>query len=141
MKTHTTNYHNTFIEIAEDCPVTEAVVPPVKGETQTVANLHFDLLAHQPYRYTSDDVVFATHKAKNNLQGNPEHERQLFFSKGQPCLRCSPLTKRYGWGVHCDAAGRVALYAAGTPEYTRLANDPSLKHVRAMRNQSVRRSK
>ena len=32
MKQHTTNYHNTFIEIAEDCPATQSEVPPLKGK-------------------------------------------------------------------------------------------------------------
>jgi hypothetical protein len=29
---HTTNYLNTFIEVAEDCPVKAAEIPPVKEE-------------------------------------------------------------------------------------------------------------
>lgn len=133
---HTTNYLNTFIETAEDCPAQEPVVPPLKGDSISVANVHFDMIAQHPYRYSSDDVVFGTYAEKNNLEGNLEHERELFFSKGQACLRCSPLTKRYGWGVHCDAEGRVAVYGAGTPDYQRLANDPTIKHVKAMRNKS-----
>ncbi len=40
-----------------------------------------------------------------------------FFSKGQPCLCSSDLAKRYGWGIHCDARGRVALLGVDTPEY------------------------
>jgi hypothetical protein len=31
---HTTNYFNTFIEVAEDCPVIVAEVPPQKEEKQ-----------------------------------------------------------------------------------------------------------
>jgi len=27
------------------------------------------------------------------------------------------LAKRYGWGIHCDARGRVALLGVDTPEY------------------------
>ncbi|MCC6412784.1 MAG: hypothetical protein IT270_14055 [Saprospiraceae bacterium] len=138
---HTTNYLNTFIEIAADCPAQEPVVPPVKGDNLSVANLHFDMIAQHPYRYSSDDVVFGTYAEKNNLEDNLEHERELFFSKGQACLRCSPLTKRYGWGVHCDTEGRVAVFGAGTPEYQRLANDPELKHVKAMRNKSSKPDK
>ena len=136
MKTtpHTTNYFNTFIEISVDCPVVVPVLPPVKGENPTIANLHFDMIAQHPYRYSSDDVVFGTYARKNDMVSNLEHEQALFFSKGQPCLRCSPLTKRYGWGIHCNAEGRVAVHGIGTMEYQRFADDPALKHVRAMRN-------
>ena len=30
MKQHTTNYVNTFIEVAEDCPATTGTIPPDK---------------------------------------------------------------------------------------------------------------
>lgn len=107
---HTTNYNNTFIQIAEDCPVAVAAAPPVKGDAKSVANLQFDMIAQHPYQYTSDDVVFAAYAAKNNISsGNAKTEREKFFSKGQPCLRCSPLVKRYGWGFHHNKDGKVAL--------------------------------
>jgi hypothetical protein len=41
MKQHTTNYQNTFIEVAADCPVGKAEIPPIKGTTPTVANIQF----------------------------------------------------------------------------------------------------
>jgi Family of unknown function (DUF6157) len=33
---HTTNYINTFIEIAEDCPVQSAEIPQQKDDEKTV---------------------------------------------------------------------------------------------------------
>lgn len=130
---HTTNYYNTFIEIAEDCPLAAAEVPPQKGEAKSVANLQFELIAQHPYQYTSDDLLFSIHALRNGLPNN-EAERAAFFSKGQACLRASPLGKRYAWGSHHDAEGRVAIYPAGSEEYQRLAADPDLKHTRAMRS-------
>ena len=56
-----------------------------------------------------------------------------FFSKGQACLRASELGKRFGWGVHADAEGRVAIYAVDSKRYQALARDPDIKQVRAMR--------
>ncbi|MFO7540636.1 MAG: DUF6157 family protein [Chloroflexota bacterium] len=35
----TTNYFNTLIEIAEDCPATVGEIPPVRGGKKSVANL------------------------------------------------------------------------------------------------------
>lgn len=87
---HTTNYLNTFIEIAEDCPTQEPVVPPLKGEKLSVANLHFDMIALHPYRYSSDDVVFGTFAEKNDLVGNLEHERALFFPKDKHVCGAHP---------------------------------------------------
>lgn len=134
-KIHSTNYYNTFIEIADDCPVKIGEVPPQKGDAKTVASSQFELIAHHPYQYTSDDVLFQVYADKNRI-GRSEQAaaRAAFFSKGQPCLRSSPLTKRYGWGIHCNAEGKVALYAVDSPEYKQFAKDKSLQHVRAMRS-------
>jgi hypothetical protein len=132
---HTTNYTNTFIEVAEDCPVKMAEIPPVKTE-KTVANLQFEMIIDNPYQFTSDDVIFHVHALRNGITGKQilKDEREKFFSKGQPCLRSSPLTKRYGWGVHFNAEGKVAIYPAESPEYKKLRKDPSLVHVKAMRS-------
>jgi len=52
--------------------------------------------------------------------------RAEFFSKGQPCLRSSPLGKRYGWGVHCDSTGRVALLALESDAYRALVTGQAM---------------
>ena len=55
-------------------------------------------------------------------------------------MRASPLTKRYGWGVHHDAAGRMALYGVGTAEYRRFAEGAvaGVEVVAAMRSKRER---
>lgn len=135
MKVHTTNYKDTFITVADDCPVQEGTVPPVKNDKQSVANIQFDLIIKHPYRYTSDDVLFEVYAEKNHIpKSGQQQARETFFSKGQPCLRASPLTKRYGWGVHHDANGKVALYPLGSEDYEQLKDDSRLKVVKAMRS-------
>ena len=132
---HTTNYTNTFIEVADDCPVSTAEIPPKKTGHDTIASLQYDMIKKNPYKYTSDDVIFMVFAKKNDLtQSEYQNERKKFFSKGQPCLRSSPLAKRYGWGVHSDAAGRVAIYARESPDYKKLTLDEDLKKLKAMRS-------
>jgi hypothetical protein len=133
---HTTNYYNTFIQIAEDCPVTNAEVPPLKGDDKTIANLHFEMIIDSPYKYSSDDVIFNANAVKNKITGKAAQAeaRAAFFSKGQACLRASPLTKRYGWGVHHNAAGKIAIYAIDSAEYKKMAKDKLLKQVKGMRS-------
>lgn len=135
MKIHTTNYTHTFIEIAEDCPATVGEIPPQKGTNRTIANIQFELLnKNAPYSLTSDDVLFQTYAEKNGIPKSEwKKAREVFFSKGQPCMRCSPLTKRYGWGVHSNEAGKIALVAAGSTEYKKRLKDKTLKVVKAMR--------
>jgi hypothetical protein len=135
MKEHTTNYESTFIAVADDCPVKAAEIPPLKGGKRTVANLQFDLLTEAPYRYTSDELLFKIYAERQQI---PEEEiaeaRTLFFSKGQPCLRTSPLAKRYGWGIHHDDQGRVALYACESREYKAFSKDKGLRQLKAMKS-------
>lgn len=135
-KVHTTNYINTFIEVAEDCPARLAEIPPHKVGKETIANIQFKMIAENPYKYTSDDVIFQVFANKNAIKGKSqlEMEREIFFSRGQACLRASPLTKRYGWGVHANAKGKVAIYPVESYQYKKLQKDKELVHVKAMRS-------
>ncbi len=134
---HTTNYYDTFIEVADDCQA-EAAQEPRVGATATVAALHYELIGAQPYARTSDDILFETHARRAGIEDDErDAARAAFFAKGQPCLRSSPLGKRYGWGTHHDSEGRVALYPVESDEYRKLAADPSLTHTRAMRSRRV----
>lgn len=130
-----TNYYDTLIEVAEDCPVEAAEVPPLRGKNKTAARIQYEMISENPYTYTSDDVIFHVHVKKNNIsQKKKADEREKFFSKGRPCMRSSALGKRYGWGVHSNAEGKIAIFPVESDEYGRLANDKNLKHLKAMRS-------
>ncbi|MGQ7296406.1 DUF6157 family protein [Quadrisphaera sp. KR29] len=132
---HTTDYRATFIQVAEDCPVSAAEVPGLRAGRATVASLQYELISEHPYELTSDDVLFTVHADR---QGVTEEDRPAarveFFARAQACLRASPLGKRHGWGIHSDEDGRVALVPLGSAQYAALAADPSLKQLRAMRS-------
>jgi hypothetical protein len=130
---HTTNYVDTFIEVAEDCPADHATEPPV-AEKPSIAATHYRLISERPYARTSDDVIFETYALRNDIAADDASAREAFFSKGQPCLRSSPLGKRYGWGLHHDAEGRVALVPRESEQYAALAADTEVAHTRAMRS-------
>ena len=131
---HTTNYTNTFIEVADDCKAESGRLPPVK-ERPTIARMQYELIQARPYHYTSDDVLFTIYATRNQLASNElEAERTRFFSKGQPCLRTSPLGKTYGWGIHFDGESRIAIYSKGSPAYTHFQQDPTLNHLKAVRS-------
>ena len=139
MMKHTTNYQNTFIEIAEDSKLTHGEMPPIKVDKKTVANLQFEMLYENPYKYTSDEVlfgIFATRKgfASDESDSYRMEEEAHFFSKGQACFRASPLTKTYGWGIHSNEEGKIAIYGAETKEYQDFLKDDSIKKVKAMRS-------
>jgi len=134
MKQHTTNYNNTLIETAEDCPVSQAQIPPEKKE-KTLASLQYEIISGHPYQFSSDDIIFECFALKNDItESEKEAERIRFFSKGQPCLRCSSLAKNYGFGFHHNKEGKVALYPIESKEYQQLLNDSSVVKVKAMRS-------
>ena len=136
---HTTNVVDTFIRVAEDCPARSGEEPQPRGGNPTVATLQYAMLAGSPYKYTSDDVVFATSALGRALDAKATKTarslaREAFFAKGQACMRASPLGKRFGWGVHADSEGRIAIYAVDSKRYQALAGDPKITQVRAMRS-------
>ncbi|PKF76154.1 DUF6157 family protein [Chryseobacterium sp. PMSZPI] len=134
MKQHTTNYTNTLIEVAEDCPASQAQIPPEKKE-KTIATLQYEKISKNPYQYSSDDIIFDCYAIKNDISENEkQEEREKFFSKGQACLRSSPLAKRYGFGFHHNSEGKVALFPIESKEYQQFLNDPSVDKTKAMRS-------
>ena len=135
MKIHTTNYYNTLIEVAEDCPVSSGTVPPDKEGTPSVARLQYKMLSDNPYQYNSDDALFSVFAVRKEItESEWEEQQQNFFSKGQTCFRASPLTKSYGWGIHSNEEGKLALYGMETAEYLKLLGDESTKKLKAMRS-------
>ncbi len=134
MNTQTTNYKNTFIAAAEDCPVSKSEIPTVK-RNKTLANIQYEMISRNPYKYTSDEVLLECFYQKNNT---PEDEKEAvkeeFFSKSQPCLRSSALGKRYGFGFHFNEEEKVALYPMESKEYQDFAAEVTIEKLKAMRN-------
>jgi hypothetical protein len=139
------SYTNTFILVADDCPAQGGVAPPAADEKPTVAALEYELLTKSPYRHTRDELLFIVHVTRLGLtpadlkaRGKKIHAE--LFAKSHPCMRASPLPKRYGWGVHHNAQGRIALVARGSQQYDALSQGPLACPVilKAMRNAGIK---
>lgn len=63
-----------------------------------------------------------------------ERLEEEYFAEPRASPRASPLGETYGWGLHYDAEGRITLHAVGSESYDRLAADPTLTQLRAMRS-------
>lgn len=130
---HSTNYADTLITVAPDSRAEAAKAPP-QGRG-TVAERQFTLLDGHDYELTSDDLIFTVHCDR---QGIPPDERpaarDAFFSTGRPCLRTSPLAKTYGWGIHADAHGRIALVPRESDRYQALLADDDTTKRPAMKS-------
>lgn len=135
------NYRETLIAVADDCPVTTGVVPAPRGGKKTLSQIQYELLKDQPYKYTSADVLFESNMLHKGVSPSEVKSRRAelwkaFFSKPQACLRASGLSKKYGWGIHCNHDGRVALCPMESKEYQRMAHAKAggPKVVKALRS-------
>lgn len=129
------NYYNTFIEVADDCLATKAEIPQPKGGKKTQPVLEYEMIVHNPYKYTEEDVSFETYALRHGIPKDTwPQERKKYLAEDHPCLRGSALGKRYGWGIHNDKDGKVALVPVESVAYQKLAADPKLQHVKALRS-------
>jgi hypothetical protein len=133
---------DTFVLVAPDCPGRTSVVPAVKeGAKPPVHAIQYELLADHPYRYTLEELIYEVH---TRHKGIPPEELansgtriwDELFQKNHPCMRASMLPKKYGWGVHYDHDGKLALYGMESEEYRRFAQtaEGPLQLVYAMRS-------
>jgi hypothetical protein len=135
------NYYNTFITVSKDCPAERGLIPPEKKNGRTKPEIEYDLLSNRPYTYTQEELLFQTHVlhkgiSEEELSAQGDAIRAAFFQKPMPCLRASMLPKKYGWGLHFDAEGRIALVARESADYDGFANGEQgeLRVIPAMRN-------
>ena len=129
---HTTHYTDTLILPAPDTRAEAATAPPTgKG---SVAELQYERLSREDYAWTSDDLIFEVHCLRKDIpETGRAAERERFFAKGQPCLRTSPLAKTYGWALHFDSQGRIAL-PMGSGRVAELEADPAVTVRHAMKS-------
>lgn len=97
------------------------------------------MLSKHPYELTEEQLYVRVHGLRKGLGEQEISERYdalhaEVFAKPQACLRASPLTKRYGYGAHYDAEGRIALHPREDHSYARLSDDQALKQLLAMRS-------
>lgn len=127
-----TGYRNVFIAVAPDCPADTGVVP---DRSASIAGIEYILLSANPYRFTGEDLILAVHaRHKRIADADIGTFKIALFSNPHPCLRASMLPKRYGWGAHYDANGRIALYGVETDDYRQLTSQSNVRIIPAMRN-------
>ncbi len=116
------NYYDTFITVAADCPAEYGTVPPDKKDGKSKPGIEFELASESPYGYTQEELLFETHIRhkeipQEELKDRGAQIREEFFQTPQPCLRASMLPKKYGWGIHFNAEGKLALVPRESASY------------------------
>ncbi|MFM9276673.1 DUF6157 family protein [Paenibacillus jiagnxiensis] len=135
------NYYNTFITVSSDCPVMEGTIPQERAGKPTKAGIEYELAARQPYFYTQEELLYQVYIRHKEI---PEEElerqgaviRGAFFGKSQACLRASMLPKKFGWGIHFNAEGKLAMVPMESEQYRSYVEGEheEIKVIPAMRN-------
>jgi hypothetical protein len=135
---------STFIKVAPDSTATKAVIPEARGEHKTIQVIQYELLSAKPYSLTLNELIFEVFIRRNQISSTDLelHKTTIWtelFSKNHPCMRASMLPKKYGWGVHYDAVGKIGLHAMESKTYQQLSTfgDGVKKVEFAMRSKRV----
>ena len=83
MKVHTTNYFDTFIEVSDDTKATCGTRPASKDK-KTVAEMQYELIAENPYKYSSDDILRCLPTKMHWLKRSINKQENSFFQRGNP---------------------------------------------------------
>ncbi len=133
------NYINTFIAVSPDTKAKVGSVPIARGGKRSIAQIEHELIANHPYEFTQEEVQFSVYieRAGITTAQLDAKRRELwsdFFSRPMACMRTSPLARSYGWGLHFDRDGKVALIPMESPKYRKLSGSRSIEQTRAMRS-------
>lgn len=129
------HYTSTLIAVADDRRAKTAIVPEARAGKPTVATLQYAMLSEHPYEFTQEDVLFEVWWQRTSPKAaNKRNARKEFFARDQACLRTSPLAKTYGWGLHFDERGCVALLAVESQAYRDALAAEGVTVVKAMRS-------
>ncbi|HCH34356.1 MAG: hypothetical protein UY35_C0011G0021 [Candidatus Saccharibacteria bacterium GW2011_GWC2_48_9] len=121
---------SSFIAVPPGCPAltTEA---PLSRNPRTIPQIEFEMLINDPYVYSSDDILYSANAERRGISWED------YFATVQPDFRLSPLVKRYGWGVHTNSKGKIAIYPLGSAEYEEFIRDISIQQLRGNRSFAV----
>lgn len=132
---------DTFVRVAEDCPIEIGMAPVSTRTLPPVHVIQYQLLSTEPYKYNLEELIYEVHVRHKQIPQEEQVTRKEeiwaeLFSKNHPCMRASMLPKRFGWGVHYNAEGKIAIYAKESPEYDQfiMGEGEMLKLVYAMRS-------
>lgn len=132
---------DTFITVAEDCQA-EYGIPPQSTRLLPPAHvIQYELLSLQPYAFNHEELLFEVHVRHKQIPVEDRVQRraeiwQELFSRKHPCLRASMLPKKYGWGVHYNHDGKIAIFGKESPEYDQFVSGrgEAVKLLPAMRS-------
>ena len=114
-----------LIMVSADSPHKKGT-PPVSRKPDAIVMIEYDELINNPYKYTYEGLKHQVHIVRRKKKAG---ELKLDSYR----LTRSQLLKEWGWGIHIDRNGKLALLGCETPKYKQLMKDPSIEKQRAHR--------
>ena len=112
-----------LILIATKCSMKRGTKPVSNREQPTIAMHQYDVLTEMPYQLDYDELKKEVHE---NRRGKTDLKPDSYD------MRRSELCKVWGWGIHQDKNGKLALVGCETKEYRRLVKDLQVQKEKAL---------
>ena len=112
-----------LITVADKCPANRGMEPTTNRAEKTITMHQYDVLTEMPYQLDYDELKKEVHE---NRRGKTDLKLDSYD------MRRSELCKVWGWGVHQDKNGKLALVGCETKEYRRLLRKPGVRKVKAL---------
>ena len=119
------SYKSTLIEIGLSSRTTPTAPFRKQGDGETRDMVQYRVLVQNPYFYDYESFLHKVHvdeRGKKNLK--------LDTYKLEAC----ELAKRWGWCIHADEEGRLALVGYGSDKYNALLKDESIEQKQAYKS-------
>ena len=110
-----------LIEVAEDYQVKYAQEPP-NGNPKTIPRIEYELLIANPYKFTERELFYEVHVV---------HRNRPHLKIDSYNIKRSLLVQSFGWGLHRNSEGKLALVALECDRYKELQG--SIKRTKSYR--------
>ena len=125
------NMKESLIRVAVNCPVSTGIDPLGRGnKNDAVHIIQYEILKAHPYMLDKDTFYELVY-----LLRLPTRSRKI---KSYSLAR-NVLPKRYGWGIHINKVGKLALVDCSGKKYKKLEKSRKVKKIRASKNSGIAR--
>lgn len=116
-------YEEELIEVPDDSPTNHAIEPPKDNKLKpNVARVEYEVLKENPYKFNEKEF----HYEVLIVRQNKSIKYQLWN------IKRSNLVKKYGWGIHKNKQGKLALVPMESDMYKKLQK--SIKCTKGFRS-------
>ena len=113
-----------LITVADKCPANHGMEPTTNRAEKTITMHQYDVLTEMPYQLTYKQLKEEVHRTRRGKEFTDEQLETYMMKRSELC-------KIYGWGVHEDKNGTLALVGCETKEYRRLVRKPGVERKKA----------